>query len=91
MKKYLLAVGVVALLVTGCGNNEPTSEELEVVKGIAKELAVASANNDNDKMVQYGNALMRQNAMPKEILVKDNCHEVIYYYMGQQESAEYCK
>ncbi|MBR6099033.1 hypothetical protein IKP85_04730 [bacterium] len=94
MKKYLLVIGVIALLVTGCAKKNDqatTDDEIDILKGIAKELAVAAANDDNEKMIKYSNTMMSKNAKPKEILLKDNCYEVIYFYLGQEESVKYCK
>lgn len=93
MKKYLFLVGIIAILTTGCGKSniqKPVAINNEV-KTIAKELAIASANNDNDKMVKLGNDLMAKNAIPKEIITKGNCHEVVYSYLGEQDSVTYCK
>ena len=94
MKKYLLLAGCIAILATGCGNKNTAQKQITVnneVKVIAKELAIASANNDNNKMVKLGNDLMAKNAIPKEILIKGDCHEVVYSYMGEQDSVSYCK
>ena len=104
MKKYLLLAGCIAILATGCGNKNNVAnsssnintaqKQITVnneVKVIAKELAIAAANNDNDKMVKLGNDLMAKNAIPKEILIKGDCREVVYSYMGEQDSVSYCK
>lgn len=92
MKKYLLVLCAVAILMTGCSNsNVKKTDSADEVKSLVKELAVASANNDNDKMVELSNEILKKNAIPQGIQVGNGCHEVTYLYNGQRESLKYCK
>lgn len=58
---------------------------------MARNLAIASANNNMNEMTRITNDLLRQKAIVKHITVDRNCHEVFYTYGGREYSEKYCK
>lgn len=86
--KKILSIGLLAFLLSGCTNVSKVDNSIEK---IAKELAQASLNNDKTAMVEISNKLLAENAIPKEIQVRGNCHVVIYSINGNEHSVEACK
>ena len=68
--------------------DESQNSDIEI-ESIARDLAIASANNDNNLMVKLGNDLVAKNAIPIEININGNSHEVVYSYKGKVNSVIY--
>ena len=96
MKKYLLiAICIFAVITSGCGikKNDAniSTAPNKKTETLMKNLAVAAMANDNKKMTDIGNALEREQVRPKELIIKDDCVEFVYFYENKEQLFKYCK
>ena len=91
MNKSLVIIILVIIAFFAVKNVQSTQTKNEI-KLIAKNLAIAALNKDDNNTVLLVNELTKKNAEFEYIdTTNANCHTVVYTYQGKKEKVEQCK